>query len=220
MSTATPRADLTPLEAVGSRYPELRPMLDPLGTCAQALVATLAAGGTLFVGGNGESMADALAIASELKKSFGVPRPLRPELAASLAGTPEGAELANRLVDGIRAITLGSDPLLTSAGAIDMSGDLVFAQELVALGRAGDALLLLTTSGHAQNLVNAAVVARALGMGVAFIAWDSAATELTSLAHVVVHGPQAHTVGDQHGQRGAVYGTMCQVIENSLFGTR
>jgi D-sedoheptulose 7-phosphate isomerase len=195
-------------------------MVESLGTCAQALVATLAAGGTLFVCGNGESMADALAIASELKRSFGVPHPMRSELAASLAGTPEGAELANRLEGGVRAIALGTDPLLTSAAWSDMSGDLVFAQELGALARAGDALLLIKTSGHDQNLVNAAMVARALGMGVAVVAWDGVAAELASLTHVVVHGPQAQTVGEQHGQRGATYGALCQVIENSLFGPR
>jgi len=219
MATTTPTVDLAPLRAIGDRFPELRPALDPLGTCAQALVATLAAGGAMFVGGNGQSMADALGIASELKRSFGVPHPIPSDLAASLSGTPEGAELANRLEGGIRALVLGTDPLLTSAASSDLSGDLVFAQELVALARPGDALFLIKTGGHEQNLVNAALVARALNMGVAVVAWDGAEAELTSLAHVVVQ-PRAQAAGGQPGQRGAIYGALCQVLENSLFGPR
>ncbi len=130
-----------------------------------AIVQSLESEGTLFVCGNGGSMADALHISGELLKSFALPRPVPPALAARLASLPYGRELAEHLQRGLRTHVLGCNPALSSAVANDVAASgMVLAQELYALAREGDVLLALSTSGKSQNVLRAVALAKVLGV--------------------------------------------------------
>lgn len=98
-------------------------------------------GGKVLVAGNGGSLCDAMHFAEELT---GVYRRTRPALAA---------------------IAL-SDPGHMSCVANDMGYEFVFSRAVEALGKRGDTLVLLTTSGNSQNLIEAAQVAKAQGLSV------------------------------------------------------
>lgn len=196
------------------------PVLAPIGLslarATETIVTALDDGGTLFLAGNGGSFADCLHIAGELKKSFERPRPLPEGLARTLERLPGGGDLARNLQGGLKAIVLGVDPVL--ATAVDNDIDLrhsQFAQELVALGRPGDVLLAISTSGRARNVTNAALVASALGMPVVVLTGD-ADGPLVELASVVVRAPATGTAAVQswHSQ---IYHALCRAIEDTLF---
>ncbi len=76
------------------------------------------------------------------------------------------AEMVGRLErDGpaLAAMSLSSDPSVTTAVANDYGFEQLFARQVEALGRPGDVLLVISTSGRSPNIVNAVAVARRLG---------------------------------------------------------
>ena len=99
-------------------------------------------GRTLFFAGNGGSAADAQHVAAEYVVRF---RKTRPALAA---------------------IALTVDTSVLTAGGNDLGFEQVFARQVEALGRAGDVLVLHSTSGESANLLAAARAARERGMTV------------------------------------------------------
>ncbi len=106
---------------------------------ADLLGTTFRSGGKVMICGNGGSMADAMHFAEELTGRF---RADRPPLAA-LACTDAGH---------------------LTCTANDYGFDRVFSRWVEALGRAGDVLIVLSTSGNSANIVNAIAAGRARGM--------------------------------------------------------
>ncbi|HOG45441.1 MAG TPA: SIS domain-containing protein [Anaerolineae bacterium] len=225
------RADLGPAEALAElspqaaqelnrlleRAPDLAAVAEALAQAFRALRLCFRAGGTLFICGNGGSMADALHIAGELDKAFRLPRPVPPHLSERLAGLPGGAALAAHLQQGLRTIALGANQALTSAIENDSpERALAFAQELYALARPGDALLAISTSGRAQNAINAATVARALGLTVIALT-GAAESPLAAAAGVAIRAPSRDTpeVQTYHQQ---LYHALCLMLEADAFG--
>lgn len=96
-------------------------------------------------------------------KGFLKRRPLPPDDAAKLEAAG-GEQIASRLQGALPAISLPSQVSLLSAIANDADYDLTFAQQVYGLGRAGDALLAISTSGRSKNVCNAVIVAKAFGL--------------------------------------------------------
>ena len=65
------------------------------------------------------------------------------------------------------AIPLVAHEALTTAYINDVDGLGVFAQQLFGFGRKGDVFLGISTSGNSRNVINATIVARAIGGGIA-----------------------------------------------------
>lgn len=209
--------DLSALERLGRAHPELSEVLDSLARATECLGRTLDSGGTVFLVGNGGSMADALHIAGELKKSFERCRPLPPVLRQRLAALEGGGELAEHLEAGLRVLVLGADAVLATAVGNDLGiAHAVFAQELVALGRPGDALVVLSTSGRSPNVINAALVASALAMPVVVLTGSDPSRQLRELAEVVVSAPATATAEVQ-SWHGLMYHALCRALEDTFF---
>ncbi|MEN9444035.1 MAG: hypothetical protein RIS47_925 [Bacteroidota bacterium] len=104
-----------------------------------AMVHALNAGNKIISCGNGGSMADAMHFAEELTGRF---RDTRPALAAIAI----------------------SDPTHISCVANDYGYDYIFSKYIEGLGKAGDVLLAISTSGNSPNVVKAAESARAKGI--------------------------------------------------------
>ncbi|UPG71685.1 SIS domain-containing protein [Roseomonas gilardii subsp. gilardii] len=117
-------------------------MRDSVLAVVNGCEAAMRAGGRLFFCGNGGSAADAQHLACEwtVRLRGSVARPSWP------------------------AIALAADSVTMSAGGNDFGFAEVFARPLSGLGRAGDVLFGLTTSGRSPNVVRALEVARDLGM--------------------------------------------------------
>lgn len=108
----------------------------------QRMADCLAAGGRILSCGNGGSAGDAQHLSSELLNRFERERP-------PLAG-----------------IALSTDTGTLTAIANDYSYNEVFAKQVQALGRAGDLLVGISTSGNSGNVLRAMEAAREIGMGI------------------------------------------------------
>lgn len=206
-----------PLRRLVEQCPALAAAAPALAAAFRALRLSFRAQGTLFICGNGGSMADALHIAGELDKSFRRPRPIPPQHHERLARLPGGAELAAHLQRGLRTIVLGANLALASAVENDSPlRHMAFAQELYALARPGDALLCISTSGRAQNVLNAAAVARALGVTVIALTGERD-SPLASLADVAIRAPATDTAEVQ-GWHVQLYHALCTMLEADAFG--
>ena len=151
-----------------TRYPSLQSVRDAIIDAYLLMEECYVHGGKLLIAGNGGSAADSEHIAGELMKRFKTPRPVSAEFAERLKQIdPEiGAELAKNLECGLMAIPLVAHEALTTAYINDVDGLGVFAQQLFGYGRKGDVFLGISTSGNSKNVMNATVVARALGIKV------------------------------------------------------
>jgi len=117
-----------------------RPLADPIAQAVEAMSASLRAGGKVLACGNGGSAADAQHFAAELVNRFERERP------------------------PLAAISLAADSSNLTSIANDYSYDEVFEKQVRALGRAGDVLLAISTSGNSPSVVNAVRAARELGL--------------------------------------------------------
>ena len=107
---------------------------------ARVLAGTLQGGGKILLFGNGGSAADAQHIAAELVNRFQIERP------------------------PLAALALTTDTSILTSIANDYDFLEVFAKQVRALGRPGDAALGLSTSGNSTNVVKALEVARQMGL--------------------------------------------------------
>lgn len=124
-------------ESVAVKQAALVAMAQPIEAAIHCMVAALRAGGKVMACGNGGSAADSQHFAAELLNRF----------------ERERAPLA--------AIALTTDTsTLTSIGN-DYSYEQVFAKQLNALGRPGDVLLAISTSGNSPNVMAAIEAAQA-----------------------------------------------------------
>jgi D-sedoheptulose 7-phosphate isomerase len=147
------------LDALVERQPALKPSAPSIIAVFEAMRDAVAGGGTLFFCGNGGSASDAEHWTGELLKGFGSKRPLPPEAVAKLP-----PEIGAKLQGGIRAIPLNGFLALSSAFANDVDPSLIYAQLVWALGKPGDLLVGISTSGDAGNVAAAAQTARAIGI--------------------------------------------------------
>lgn len=183
----------------------------------EIIVKSLGAGGTLFLAGNGGSMADALHIAGELKKSFEIDRNLDSKLSENLLKFRYGKELSENLQAGLKVTVLGSDPVLATAIDNDIKlRHIQFAQELLALGRSGDAILSLSTSGKSRNIIYAFTVAKALQMSTILLTGLEPSNEMLEVTDCNIRVPATKTA-DVQGYHSLVYHCMCRVIEDSFY---
>ncbi len=92
------------------QFPILQSCSDDLLSAYHLLADCYRHDGTLFICGNGGSLADAMHISAELNKSFKLPRPLPDAIRKRFQKTAEGRKLAAKLQQGLRSITLGLIP--------------------------------------------------------------------------------------------------------------
>ena len=203
-----------------SRYPSLQSIRDVITDAYLIMEECYLQGGKLLIAGNGGSAADSEHIAGELMKRFKTPRPVSLEFANRLKQIdPErGTELAKNLECGLMAIPLVAHEALTTAYINDVDGLGVFAQQLFGYGRAGDVFLGISTSGNSKNIMNATVVARALGIKVIGLTGENGG-ELAKVADVAVKAPETETYMIQELHL-PIYHCWCLMLEEHFFGNR
>jgi Phosphoheptose isomerase len=195
------------------RQPELECCRVPLEAALELTAAGFERGGKLFICGNGGSAADALHIAGELCKGFLRRRPLSDGVRQTLRdSSPTVSErMLSSLQWGLPAIPLtGSDALFT-AFANDVDAEFVYAQQLLALGRRGDTLLAISTSGNSKNVLAAVALARCMGVEtVGMTGLDGG--KLGTLADVTIRVPAIETFRIQEYHL-PVYHALCAALE-------
>jgi D-sedoheptulose 7-phosphate isomerase len=134
MSLASFRADLNEHLAVMQGMAALG---EPIERAAGLIECAVRSGNKLMLCGNGGSAADSQHIAAEFTGRFVKDRKPLPALA------------------------LSTDSSALTCIANDYSFDEVFSRQVIGLGRAGDCLLAISTSGNSRNVIRAVEAARA-----------------------------------------------------------
>ena len=202
------------------RYHVLAECKDSVIAAYDVLEECFATGRKLLIAGNGGSCADAEHIVGELMKGFKYTRKCSDEFAEKLKSidSVRGMELAEKLQGGLPAIALGGHQSLNTAYVNDVKdgGLLTFAQQVYGYGKEGDVLLGISTSGNSKNVMNAAVVARALGLKVIGLTGQKGG-ELATVADVTIKAPSNETYMIQELHL-PIYHCLCLMLEERFFG--
>ena len=209
---------LNHIDLLITRYPKLEECRHQIMETYLLLEECYKADRKLLIAGNGGSAADAEHIAGELMKRFKLPRPVPHEFAKCLQSidSERGEFLANNLERGLMAIPLVAHEALSTAYLNDVDGLGVFAQQLYGFGRQGDVFWGISTSGNSKNVINAAVVAKALEMKVIGLTGNNGG-ELAKVSDVVIKVPEEETYRIQELHL-PVYHCLCLMLEEKFFG--
>jgi D-sedoheptulose 7-phosphate isomerase len=200
-----------PLEELMIRHPALVCCRADLEAVFALLCGTFRNGGTLWLCGNGGSAADCEHISGELLKGFEHRRPLSE---SSRVHLPE--DLATALQQGLPAIPLTSFLSLTTAFSNDVAPRFVYAQLINVLAQPGDALLGISTSGNAENVKHAMMVASARGVSRIGLTGADGGT-LAKSTDICIRVPEQRTrlVQELHQP---VYHCLCLMLERFFYG--
>jgi len=168
----------------------LRGQAPVIAHIAEEIADALRKGGTLFLCGNGGSAAQCQHVAAEFTGRFRLER------------------------RGLRAVSLTTDTSALTAIGNDYGFDQTFARQLEALGKAGDAVMGLSTSGSSKNVVRAFEKARELDMTTVALV-GPAGGELADLADVCLAAPGECTAVVQECHIAALH-AVCDIVERDL----
>lgn len=164
---------------------------DNIVGAVELCVESLRAGGKVMFAGNGGSAADAQHWAGELVSRFYYDRP------------------------GLAAIALTTDSSILTAIGNDYGYDYTFARQVEALGRTGDVLVAISTSGNSPNIIRAAEAARARGVAVVGFTGEGGG-KLAPLSDICFRVPSTETPRIQEGHE-FIGHLLCALIEADMF---
>jgi D-sedoheptulose 7-phosphate isomerase len=179
-------------ESIATKQRVLETCEGPILAAAAAIASSLRRGGKLLLCGNGGSAADCQHIAGELVSVLTQDFP-RPALAA---------------------IALTTDSSILTANANDFGYGGVFERQVQALGRQGDVLLGISTSGNSENVLRAMSCCRALGMrGIALT--GATGGKLAAAADLAICVPDTNVqhIQEAHTTIGHI---LCAIVERSV----
>lgn len=145
------------LASIATKQQALSVLPARIADAAQLMLACLQQGGKILSCGNGGSAGDAQHFSSELLNRFEQER------------------------EGLAAIALTTDTSTLTSIANDYSYERVFARQVEALGRQGDVLLAISTSGNSTNVNRAIAAAHQRGMRVVALSGKSGGSMTTLL---------------------------------------
>lgn len=198
-------------------YPALAPIQENIQSGYLLLRDAFEQGNKLLIAGNGGSCADAEHIVGELMKSFVASRPISADFSDALKTINPvlGAELAVHLQGALPALALTGQPALSTAYLNDVNGIMTYAQQVNGYGRQGDVFLGISTSGNAQNVIYAAITAKAKGMKVlALTGKDGGKLSQIANVSIIVPANETYKIQELHLP---IYHTLCLMLENTFF---
>jgi D-sedoheptulose 7-phosphate isomerase len=156
------------------------------------VVESLNRGGKVLLCGNGGSAADAQHMATEMTVKMGKVR------------------------SPMAAIALTTNSSLLTAQANDLGFDTVFSRQIESLGRTGDVLIAISTSGMSPNILSGVASAKAMGIKVIGLA-GCGGGKLAPMCDIPIVVPSSEV---QHVQEVhiAVCHLICEFAETTLFG--
>lgn len=199
------------------RYPILAPEKDTIHSAAQKIIECFKNGGKVMICGNGGSCADAEHIVGELMKGFLKKRPISAQEKAEMkANCPEIPDsYLDSLQKALPAIALPSFTALNSAFCNDVDPELMYAQSLMGLGRKGDILIGISTSGNSKNVYGAALTAKALGLTVIGLT-GMGGGKLGGVSDICIKVPETETFKIQELHL-PVYHYLCAATEAEFY---
>lgn len=170
-------------------------LIEPVTAAARLMVESLLAEGKILSCGNGGSAGDAQHFSAEMLNRFERERPALP------------------------AIALSTDTSTITSIANDYSYDEVFAKQIRALGRKGDVLLAISTSGNSANVIEAIKVARQRELHVVALTGKNGGEmrELLGESDIEICIPSNVTARIQEVHLLVIH-CLCDLIDTQLFG--
>lgn len=166
-------------------------LIETIGNIASVCVSMLKAGGKLLFMGNGGSAADSQHLAGEMVSRFILDRP------------------------GLPAFALTVDSSVITAIANDYGYDQLFSRQVEAVGRPGDVLFGISTSGRSANVLAGLHTARKMGLVTVGMTGNSGG-DITEIVDHVIEIPSSSTPKIQEGHI-IVGHIICGLIEEQLF---
>lgn len=200
-----------------NRYPALLSSKNDILSAYKMVLTCFQNGSKLLVCGNGGSAADANHLVAELMKSFALKRPVDIDFKEILVQQykKEGRLLASKLEKALPAISLSANNALITAIANDTGFEMIYAQQVFGLARSGDVLLAISTSGNSEDVINALLAAKAMGVKTIGLTGTTGAkmSEFCDLC-INVKGSNTHEIQELHLP---VYHTLCKMLEQYFF---
>ena len=162
-----------------------------LDDIAKTWIASLEQGNTVIFCGNGGSAADSQHLSAELV----------------------GRYKKNR--SALAALSLTVDTSAITAIANDFGYEHVFARQLEGVGKKGDCLVGISTSGNSQNIINAFLKAKEMGIKTVSFTGEHGG-KMKELADICLNVPSTVTnsVQEMHIACGHI---LCEIVENHFF---
>lgn len=167
--------------------------INPILETANLIVTTIKSGNKLMICGNGGSAADAQHIAGEFLCRFYSDR------------------------EPMAAIALSTDTSVLTSISNDYSYKDVFSRQVKGLGKNGDVLLGISTSGNSKNVFEAFSVARKLCIKTILLTGDKC--DKTSICDIVIKTPSNDTPRIQEMHL-VVEHVICEIIEKGVNGEK
>jgi D-sedoheptulose 7-phosphate isomerase len=179
-------------EAIGLLEAVLRDqgMLAAMRESIEVIKTCLQGGNKLLIAGNGGSAADAQHFAGELVGKF----------------------LKER--KAFAALSLATDTSVLTSWSNDVGFDTVFSRQVEALGKSGDVLIVISTSGNSKNLIEAAKTAGAMGLRRVGLL-GNAGGALKELCDTAIIVPSDSTPAIQQVHE-IVFHAICEEVERDL----
>lgn len=190
------------------RYPALTVCGSDITAAFEVIYGSMRRGGKLLICGNGGSASDADHMSAELLKSFMAKRDIPPELGLD-------ADMVKNLQLGLPAIPLHQFAALMTAYANDCDGVYNYAQLTLSLGRPGDVLFCISTSGNARNVGLAARLAASRGIKVIGLTGETGGS-LKELCDTCICVPEKITFKVQELHL-PIYHALCLMLESAFF---
>jgi D-sedoheptulose 7-phosphate isomerase len=180
-------------ESIATKQQAVDAVATHIAQSAEDLFRVLTSGGKVLSCGNGGSAADAQHFSSELINRFETDRP------------------------GLPAIALTTDSSILTSIANDSSYNEVFARQIEALGRAGDILLAISTSGNPENILRAIKAARSRDMQVISLTGRDGGKAASLLTdgdiEICIAGPSTARIQEVHI---LVIHCLCDLVDKQL----
>ena len=189
------------------KYPALEGCKKDIESAVNMILDTYEKGGKLLLCGNGGSCSDCEHIVGELMKGFLLSRPVTDErIPEHFRGSLQGS---------LPAISLASQSAILSAFANDVEPSMVYAQMVYGYAKENDLFIGLSTSGNSRNVVNAAEIAKALGIKTLAMTGQKE-SKLSKLCDITIKVPEAETYKIQELHL-PVYHYICAKVEEKMF---
>jgi D-sedoheptulose 7-phosphate isomerase len=189
------------------RYPNLIFCKADILRAKEALIRCYEKQGKLLLCGNGGSAADCDHIVGELMKGFLLKRRVDDKK------IPEN--IREHLQGSLPAISLSSHTAFMSAFINDVEPSMVYAQMLYGYAQPNDVFIGISTSGNSANVVNAAMLAKAIGLETVALTGKSGGA-LSEICDVTIRVPETETYKVQELHL-PVYHYLCAEVEKHFF---
>ena len=131
------------------------------------------------------------------------------------------AELMGGLRDhnrpAIGSIALTTDSSFLTAWSNDIDYESTFSRQIEGLGKSGDVLIAISTSGNSSNVISAISTAKKMGILVIILTGDSGGKMINSKADVIINIPSNDTQRIQEGHL-LVEHILCESVEAAIMG--